>query len=395
MEINRQEINQEYNNLMYRIAPVFASEPGFRNAKMYIQGLLGPVERKNGWQMSEYLGRLTPYALQQFIYRGAFSADELRDAGRSYIVEHLGDEDGILVTDETGFLKKGDMSCGVSRQYSGTAGKVENCQVGVFLTYASDKGHCAIDRRLYMPEEWTNDSERMKKAGVPEDVDFRTKPQLALRMIKAATEEGVPYRWVTGDTVYGDNRVIREWLERNQKSYVLCLSRKEYINDGSQYTSIANILSNLPAEEGWFEASCGDGTKGERLYDWYLMAVDPPSEEGFKRWLLVRRSQTDTSDVQAHICFAKEDTPAQKLVKVAGTRWTVEMCFEESKKEVGMDQYEFRGYDGWYKHITLSCIALALLTVMSIQSLDTIRFQDYNPSGSSLEAFKKGRKMRA
>jgi len=250
MEIKRQEINQEFNNLMNRISHVFASEPGFSNAKMYIQGLLGPVERKNGWQMSEYVGKTTPYAMQQFIYRGVFSADELRDVGRSYIVEHLGDEDGILVPDESGFLKKGDKSCGVSRQYSGTAGKVDNCQVGVFLTYASDKGHCTIDRRLYMPQEWTNDSRRMKAAGVPEDVDFRTKPQLALRMIKAATEAGVPYRWVTGDTVYGDNRVIREWLERNQKSYVLCVSRKEYINDGSQYTSIDNILSNLPAEEG-------------------------------------------------------------------------------------------------------------------------------------------------
>lgn len=392
MEVNKREIDQEFNNLMYRLAPVFSGEPAFKNAQKYIKGLLGPVERKNGWQMAEYLGESTPYAIQQFIYRGRFSADEMRDIGRSYVAEHLGDEDGVLVVDETGFLKQGDKSCGVKRQYSGTAGRVENCQIGVFLTYAGSKGHCPIDRRLYLPIEWANDSKRRKEAGVPEEIDFRTKPQLALRMIKGATEAGVAYRWVTGDCVYGDNRVIREWLERNRKSYVLCLSSKEYINDGEQYASVGSILKTLPAE-GWFEASCGDGSKGARLYDWQIIEIAPPREEGFKRWLLVRRSQEDSGDMRAYICFAPVGTPATKLIEVAGTRWTVETCFKESKSEVGLDEYEFRSYDGWYKHITFACIALALLTVLSSHSLDTKSFQEHDPSASSLEAFKKGRNL--
>ena len=364
-----------------------------RQASRYVRGLLGRIERKNSWQMAEYLGETTPYALQQFIYRGRYSADELRDMGREYVTEYLGDEDGVLVGDETGFIKKGNKSCGVARQYSGTAGKIENCQIGVFLTYASEKGHCPIDRRMYLPKEWTKDSKRMKEAGVPEEIDFRTKPQLALRMVKEATQAGVPYRWFTGDCVYGDNRVIREWLERNQKSYVLCLSRKEYINDGKEYASIGNILDNIP-EDKWFAASCGDGTKGMRIYDWFIKEVSPPTEEGFSRWLLVRRNQDDYNDLQAYICFALTDTPKEKLINVAGIRWTVEMCFEESKSEVGLDEYEFRSYNGWYKHITFSCLALALLTVLSSQSMDAKPFQDYNPSESGLDGFKKGRNPR-
>jgi SRSO17 transposase len=343
--------------------------------------------------MAEALGDKTPYAIQQFIYRGKFSADELRDAGRSYIVEYLGDEDGVLVGDESGFIKKGDKSCGVARQYSGTAGRVENCQVGVFLSYASAKGHSLIDRRLYLPETWANESKRRRAAGVPEEVEFRTKPQLALRMIKEATEAGVPYRWFTGDCVYGDNRVIRGWLERNRKSYVVCLSRKEYIDAGGKYASIHEILKSLPLD-GWFEASCGTGSKGARIYDWHLMEVSQPREEGFKRWLLVRKSKTDPGDMQAYLCFARADTLPEKLIQVAGVRWTVESCFEESKTEVGMDEYEFRSYDGWYRHITFSIIALALLTVLSIKSLDGKRFQEHDPSGSSLDAFKKGRNLR-
>jgi len=395
MEIRTNETDREFNNLMHRLGPVFSSDPGFRNAQNYIKGLIGPVERKNGWQLAEYLGESTPYALQQFIYRGKYSADAMRDVGRAYIAEYLGDEDGILPIDESGFLKKGKKSCGVARQYSGTAGKVENCQIGVFLSYASPRGHCPIDRRLYLPEEWTSDSKRLGEAGVPEGVEFRTKPQLALQMIKEATSAGVPYRWITGDCVYGDSRIIREWTERNQKSYVLCLSRKEYIDDGSQYTSVGNILNSLPAD-GWFKASCGDGSKGERVYDWYIKEIAPPREEGFKRWLLVRRSLTDINDLQAYICFALAETPPAKLISVAGTRWTIEMCFEECKSEVGMDEYEFRSYNGWYRHITFAILALALLTVMSISvpALDTKRFQDYKPSGSSLEAFKKGRNLR-
>lgn len=394
MEIKKQEIDQEFNELMRRLGPVFVSDPTFRMAQKYIKGLMGPIERKNGWQIAEYLGDTTPYRLQQFIYRSIYETDAMRDIMRTYVTENIGEEDGIEVLDETGFLKQGTKSCGVARQYSGTAGRVENCQIGVFLTYASSKGHCPIDRRLYLPQVWAQDSQRRKEAGVPEEVEFRTKPQLALRMIKESTEAGVPFRWVTGDCVYGDNRVIREWLERNGKCYVLCVSSKEYINEVDEYVSVGSVLKSLPTE-GWFEASCGDGSKGARVYDWLIREIASPWQEGFKRWLLVRRSQTDPSDLQAYICFAPDGTPKEKLITVAGTRWTVETCFKESKSEVGLDQYEFRSYNGWYRHITFACIALALLTVLSSRSLDTKSLQEHNPSNSSLEAFKKGRNLRA
>jgi len=388
MEIDTQEINLEYCNLFYRLGPAFVSDPGFKNAQMYMQGLLGDAQRKNGWQLAEYLGETTPYAMQQFISRGVYDADKLRDIERTYIADNLGDEDGVMVVDETGFIKKGKKSCGVARQYSGTAGRVENCQIGVFLNYASKKGHCPIDRRLYMPEEWTTDSKRLWGAGVPEWVEFKTKPQLALRMIKEATEAGVPYRWVTGDSVYGNTRFLRDWLERKQKSYVLCVSRSEYIKADGLYASVGDILDSLPLE-GWFEASCGDGTKGARVYDWYLKEIAPPWEEGFRRWLLVRRSQVDRNDLRAHICFAMAGTSKIKLIEVAGTRWTVEMGFEEGKQEVGMDEYEFRSYEGWYRHVTFACIALAFLTVLSSKSMDKKNYQDYDPSGSDLASFKK------
>jgi hypothetical protein len=196
MDLSVYEIDREYLGLMNRLAEVLPNEPTFQQADKYIRGLLSKTERKNGWQLSEYLGYKTPYALQQFLYRSRFSADALRDVAREYIGEKLGEPDGILVVDETGFLKQGKKSCGVKRQYSGTAGRVENCQVGVFLTYASRKGHCPIDRRLYLPEDWTDDPERRTGAGIPETVRFRTKPEMALEMIQSATEAGVPYTWV-------------------------------------------------------------------------------------------------------------------------------------------------------------------------------------------------------
>jgi len=392
MEMPLKEIDSAYFEMMERIGKVFPSEPGLRTARKYMQGLLSPIERKNGWQMAEAVGDTTPYVMQQFLYRGQFSADELRDELRGYVSEKLGDEDGVLVVDETGFLKQGKMSCGVKRQYSGTAGRIENCQIGVFLTYASGKGHAPIDRRLYIPEDWFSDPERCRKAGIPENVIFQTKPKMALEMIQEATAAGVPYRWVTGDCVYGDYRTIRMWLEDIRKCYVLCVSGKEYIQDGWRRISVSSILKGLD-EDGWFEASCGDGSKGARIYDWQVSGITTPSIDGWKRHLLVRRSKTDGA-MRAYICFAPENTPVEKLVQIAGTRWTVERCFAESKSEVGLDQYEVRSYSGWYKHITFACLALALLTCISSYSLDTKSIQQHNPSSSSLEGFKRGRGLR-
>ena len=390
MELPTWEIESGYLEMMNRIAKVFPSEPSFANARKYIHGLLSNVERKNGWQLAEAVGDETPYALQQFLYRGRFSADSLQDKLRGYVNDKLGDEDGTLVVDETGFLKQGKKSCGVKRQYSGTAGRVENCQIGVFLTYASDKGHAPIDRRLYIPEDWINDRDRCRKAGVPETVTFQTKPEMALEMIQNATEAGVSYRWVAGDCVYGDNRNIRSWLEEQRHCYVLCVSGKEYVQVEQDYVAVSYILKNLD-ENGWFKASCGDGSKGPRLYDWKTIELDPRPQEGWKRLLLIRRSR---KEMRAYICYAPEDTPVQKFIEIAGIRWTIECCFAESKSEVGLDQYEVRSYGGWYKHITLACLALALLSVISSDSLDKMTIQQHNPSSSSLDEFKRGRNLR-
>ena len=297
------------------------------------------------------------------------------------------------MVDETGFLKQGKKSCGVKRQYSGTAGRIENCQIGVFLSYAGPKGHAPIDRRLYIPEEWIKDEERRKGAGIPETAVFQTKPQMALEMIQEATAAGIPYKWVTGDCVYGDYRDIRMWLEKNDKCYAMSVSGKEYIWVGFEQVSVSSILKNLP-EEGWVEASCGDGSKGARVYDWLIWEINAPPKEGWKRWMMVRRSKTDPKDIRAYICGAPSETTHQKLIEVAGTRWTVESCFKESKSEVGLDQYEVRSYDGWYKHVTFACIALALITVLSSKSLDTKSLQEHNPASNSLDEFKKKRNLR-
>jgi SRSO17 transposase len=384
------ELEKAYNELMDLINLEFPTISGKTNAKKYMKGLLSPIERKNGWQMAEATGETTPYALQQFLYRGQFSSDNLRDHLRDYVNEHLGEENGVLVVDETGFLKQGKMSVGVKRQYSGTAGRVENCQIGVFLTYASTKGHTPIDRRLYIPEDWFQTPERCRKTGVPETVKFKTKPQMALEMIQSATESGFMYTWVTGDCVYGDFTNIRAWLEEQRKCYVMSVSGKAYVWIGFNQMSISSILKNLPAE-GWFEASCGDGSKGARIYDWLKLPINPGTTPGFERSLLIRRSKNNPDELRTYICFAPVDTPDQKYVEAAGCRWTVETCFKESKSEVGLDHYEVRSYWGWYKHITFACLALALLTVVSYNSFDKMTFQQHDPGSSSLDDFKKGR----
>lgn len=388
----------EYGKLMERISGVFRSKSGIRNAQNYIKGLLSPAERKNGWQMSEEIGESTPYKIQQFLYRGGWSANELRDVTRNYIGEEIGEEDGTLVLDETGFLKQGKKSCGVARQYSGTAGRIENSQIGVFLTYATKKGNALIDRRLYLPKEWMKDTARCKEAGVPQEVTFQTKPKMGLEMLKEAYQAGVAFTWVTGDCIYGDFRDIRMWVESVNKHYVMSVSGKEYVWIGSKQHKIGALLKTIP-EEAWFEASCGHGSKGERIYEWYRTGVNSPDGTGCNRWLLVRRNRSKPEERRAYVCYAPEDMPASELIRVAGIRWTVETCFAESKSEVGLDQYEVRSYGGWYKHITLVCLAHAFLTVLKhthaeMRSVEEDGFEESSqtiPTQHSLSEFKKKR----
>ena len=388
MEKRSKEWEEGFEELVKKISGVFRNKLGRENARKYLRGLLSNAERKNGWQISEMVGEKTPYAMQQFVYRGNWSADNLRDELRGYVTESMGSEDGVLVVDETGFLKQGKKTCGVKRQYSGTAGRVENCQIGVFLTYASNKGYAVIDRRLYLPEEWISNAERRKDTGIPEEATFQTKPQMALTMIRQAHEADVPFGWVTGDSVYGDYRRIREYCESIGKGYVLCVSGKESLWIGFGQHRVSKLLANLESDH-WESISCGDGSKGERIYDWQTIALNCPSDVGFMRCLLVRKNQT-TGELRGYVCFAASTTTLMELVQIAGIRWTVESSFAETKSQVGLDQYEVRSYHGWYKHITLACLAHALLTRLSCCPC-VPTFQQQVKSSGSLEAFKRGR----
>jgi SRSO17 transposase len=357
----------ELDALMHRIGRRFVRSEARQRARAYLQGLLSPAQRKNGWQLAEIMGDTTPYGVQQFLYRAVWNPDDLRDDLRAYVVDALGDPEAVLIVDETGFLKKGRHSAGVKRQYSGTAGRIENSQVGVFLAYASAHGHAFLDRALYLPEEWASDPARRQAAGIPEAVTFASKPDLAWDMLRQAVAQQVPFRWVTADSIYGDYRSLRLWLESLPKPYVLAVSRKETVVSAWQQQRVGALLDALP-QDGWQRLSAGAGAKGPRLYDWYWLPLMDPLVAGWKRWLLVRRSISDPNELAGYVCFAPAGTPLSELVRVAGRRWMIEASLEEAKDEVGLDQYEVRRWSGWYRHITLALLAHALLAVVQAQA---------------------------
>ena len=339
----------------------------------YLRGLLSPVERKNGWQLAEQAGDTTPDGVQRLLYNYRWDADLVRDDLKTYAVEHLADADAVLVVDETGFLKKGEKSVGVQRQYSGTAGRIENCQIGVFLAYASARGRTLLDRELYLPQVWSEDWERRREAGVPESVGFRTKPQLAQLMLERALESGVPFGWVAGDEVYGNDRKLRLWLEREGIPHVLAIRSNEKLwalTDKGPRQVRADRLTPPVDELGWIRCSAGDGAKGPRVYDWAAVEIRPLREPGKGYWLLARRSIAKPGELAYYVCFGPAGTALEELVRVAGTRWAIEECFEEAKGQVGLDQYEVRRWDGWYRHITLAMLAQAYLSVIKHQALE-------------------------
>jgi SRSO17 transposase len=347
-----------------RIEPRFARAESRRRVRAYLRGLLSPLERKNGWQLAEHAGEATPDGMQHLLARAAWDADQVRDDLRADVVEQLGDQQGVLVIDETGFLKKGTKSVGVQRQYSGTAGRIENCQIGVFLAYASPQGRTFLDRELYLPKEWAADDARRAEAAVPREVEFQTKPQLARVMLERAREASVPAAWVTGDEVYGGDRRLRVWLEERHLAHVLAIKRTEPLWSTHTWREVAaaTLAAEVPAEQ-WERRSAGEGAKGPRVYDWTRVPIRPLREPGWEYWLLVRRSLSDPTDLAYYVCFSPQGTPLAELVRVAGTRWAIEEGFESTKGEVGLDQYEVRRWTGWYRHITLALLAHAYLTV--------------------------------
>src|SRR5215216_1899391 len=357
-----------------RIRPRFGRIEPCRRALGYLQGLLGVLERKNSWWLAEQAGELTPDGMQRLLNGAGWDADGVRDDLREYVVEHLGNPAAVLVLDETGFLKKGTHSAGVARQYTGTAGRIENAQVGVFLAYAALAGVALIDRDLYLPKAWTDDRERCRAAGIGDQVAFQTKPQLAQAMLQRAVAARVPFSWVTGDSVYGGDRSLRVWLEQHAIPHVLAVKRTEPLltmtDRGPGQVPAEQLLAEVEPEQ-WLRLNAADGSKGKRLYDWVrvpLWRLGWPANVGF--WLLARRSISDPTDLAFYVCFAPAATSLATLVRVAGCRWRVEEAFEQAKGEVGLDHYQVRQYGAWYRHITLAMAAHAFLAVTRAQLTD-------------------------
>jgi SRSO17 transposase len=361
------QATEELARVHARIGPRFRRAEARQRARGFLQGLLAPLERKNGWQVAEELGERGPRGVQRLLGEADWDEEAVREDLRAYVVEHLSEAGGVLVVDETGFLKKGKKSAGVARQYSGTAGRRENSQVGVFLAYASGKGAAFIDRALYLPQEWTTDRVRCREAGIGDEVAFATKGELAKRMLARAFAAGVSAEWVVGDTVYGYDE-LRLWLDEQKKNYVLAVPETHAVWVNGRQQPVGLLAALLPPD-AWVVLSAGDGSKGPRLYEWAWMQLPEQEEEnGRARWILIRRSLSDPSKRAYYRAAGPAQTRLSELVRVAGSRWKIEEGLEEAKGEVGLDQYEVRGFRAWYRHVTLALLAHAMLVVLRAQA---------------------------
>jgi len=350
------------------IGPRFARSEPRENAVDYLRGLLSGAERKNSWTLSEQAGQAVPDRMQRLLSTTDWDPDSVRDDLRSYVVKHLGASDGVLIVDETGFLKKGNRSAGVARQYSGTAGRIENSQIGVFLTYSTAAGRSFLDRELYLPKVWTDDRERCDAAGIPADRGFKTKPELAMDMLARALDAGVPARWVTGDAVYGQYYKLRKALEDRGVFYVLAVPMNQRVI-AKTTTSIPGgewradkLIAALPAT-AWRTRSAGRGSKGDRRYAWARARINGARAPEAEYWLLARCSLADPTDIAYYLAHGPKRVALADLARAAGARWAIEETFQTSKGETGLDHYQVRQYTGWYRHITLSMLAHAFLTV--------------------------------
>lgn len=359
-----QQIAEELAHIQNRIGPRFRRAEVRKRAGGFLEGLTSAVERKNGWQLAEELGEHGPRGVQRLLGEADWDEEAVRDDLQAYVSEHLAEEDGILVVDETGFVKKGKKSAGVARQYSGTAGRRENSQIGVFLLYASTKGAAFLDRALYLPEEWTADRVRCRDAGIPDEVEFATKGELAKQMLSRAFAAGVPAEWVVGDTVYGYDE-LRVWLDEQQKNYVVAVPETHLVWVAGQHQPIGYLAALLPESE-WRVLSAGEGSKGPRLYEWAWLQLPEQTQEQSERarWILIRRSLADPSKRAYYRAAGPAATTLSELVRVAGGRWKIEEGLEEAKGEVGLDQYEVRGFRAWYRFVTLALLAHAILVVL-------------------------------
>jgi SRSO17 transposase len=350
------------------VGPAFKRCEQRASAGAFIDGLLSGAERKTGWMLAEEAGMARPYRMQSLLGRSSWSSDALCDRVRRYALDALGDRDGVLVIDETGFLKKGMHSVGVARQYSGTAGRIESCQIGVFASYASRWGHALIDRRLYLPKTWANDPDRRAKAHVPEDVAFATKPAMACEMVARLLDEGTPCAFVLADAVYGSDFRFRQMLEERGQPYVLAVRSTHTLRFLSAWSFVQTdprtMIADLPPEE-WQALSAGEGAKGQRLYNWARIQLNHTAGEGFSRWLLARRSLRDPDVIAYYFAYTPANTTLPELAAAAGLRWTIEECFLRAKDDLGLDHCEVRSWHGWHRHMSLVMAAAAFLARLS------------------------------
>src|SRR3954451_11169383 len=348
-----------------RIAGRFARAEPRARALAYLRGLLGQSEPKNGWTLAEAAGEVSPDGMQRLLRTADWDVDAVRDELRGYVVERLG-PDGVLIVDETGFIKKGSRSAGVARQYTGTTGKIDNCQIGVFLAYATPAGRALIDRELYVPRTWTDDRDRARAAGIGGDVGFATKPELARSMLSRAVDAGVPAGWLTADEVYGQDKRLRVWCEQHGLPYVLATRNNDTVATVDwRQRRVRALIAELPAQ-AWQRHSAGAGAHGLRLYDWTRIELLAGFDSGWARWLLARRSiptsPSEEPELAFYVCAGPAETPLEQLIAVAGSRWRVEECFQGAKNEAGLASYQVRDYTAWYRHITLAMLAHGYLS---------------------------------
>jgi SRSO17 transposase len=355
----------KFDELLGRVAGRFKRVEPRRRVRAFVEGLLADLPRKNCWTIAEHAGETTPDGMQHLLSRAVWDADAVRDDVREAAVECLGDTDAMLVVDETGDLKKGVCSVGVQRQYTGTAGRIENAQVGVFLTYTTKIGHILIDRELYLPRSWTSDPERCAAAGVPEDTGFATKPELAVRMILRALDGGARAGWVAADEVYGGNPTLRRELEQRQVGYVLAVACDHHVTIATGTHRADELVARMP-KRAWQRLSAGKGAKGHRFYDWaWIRLVGGENEPAGRRWLLARRNRR-TGELAYYRCYAPGQVSLATLVRVAGRRWTVEESFPTSKGQTGLDQHQCRTWTSWYRWTTLVLLAHAFLAITTV-----------------------------
>jgi SRSO17 transposase len=353
------EWSSEFNDVLNRIDSLFVHPGSRKHAEQYLRGLLAPIERKNGWTIAQHVGEKEPKAMQRFLNLALWDADTLRDILGDYVIEHVNDPHGILVADPTGFAKKGRKSAGVQRQYSGTLGRIDNCQIGTFLAYVtSNRDRVLIDRELYIPQHsWFADPDRCAEAAIPEDLTFTTRPRQVMAMIERARWSELTFSWFTADEEFGQNPHLRAYLEEVGLAYVMAVPQTTTFTDRTGRDVVIGKHAARLAPNDWQRRACGIGAKGFRVYDWALLDSADPDHQ-----YLIRRS-LDDGELAFYHCYNPRREGVGDLVRVAGARWPIEECFESSKGGVGLDDYQVRLYHAWYRHITLAMLAHAFLAL--------------------------------